>query len=258
MDGDLSGALLVLTCSAGLIVLVNAFVLKKKQTARGAMAADAEPAIVRYARSFFPVLLGVLLFRSFLFEPFRIPSASMMPGLITGDFIVVNKFTYGLRLPQINRKILSTGEPQRGDVVVFRSPSRPINLIKRVVGLPGDHIVVRENRVTISGVTAPIASNGTYGGEDEFTNSPLEEERFGKTAHVIMLAKGRVSVDFEGVVPPGHYFFMGDNRNDSEDSRFADVGFVPERLLIGRAVRIWMNWQLPQWPRLNRIGRRIE
>ena len=257
MDGDLSGILLALTGAAGLIVLFDFLVLKKRRAARAAIKTEA-PAVVRQARGLFPVLLAVVLFRSFLFEPFRIPSASMMPGLIAGDFIVVSKFTYGLRLPQINWKIVSIGEPQRGDVVVFRSPSRPINLIKRLVGLPGDHVVVRENRVTINGVAAPVAFDGAYTGEGEFAGSAQEKEWFGTTAHVIMFAKGGLSVDFDGIVPPGHYFFMGDNRNDSADSRFAEVGFVPDQLLVGRAVRIWMNWQVPEWPQLNRIGQRIE
>jgi signal peptidase I len=195
------------------------------------------------------------LFRSFLFEPFRIPSASMMPGLVDGDFILVNKFNYGLRLPLLHTKILSTWSPQRGDVIVFRSTSGPpINLIKRLVGLPGDHIVVRDNHVSINGVAVPLAPDGPYTGGYGFSGAALEKETFGSSEHLIMLAQNRYAADFDGRVPSGHYFFMCDNRNDSEDSRFEQVGFVPDDHLVGHAIRIWMNWKIPGWPRLGRIG----
>jgi signal peptidase I len=255
MSGDLSAILLLVLAVAGVIMLVELFILKPRRVAAGPRSAAKEPAVVSLARSALPVLLFVLLFRSFLFEPFRIPSASMMPGLVDGDFILVNKFTYGLRLPLINTKVLSTWEPQRGDVIVFRSTSGPpINLIKRLVGLPGDHVVVQNNRVVINGKPAPATPDGRYSGGYGFTGAQLEKERFGHSDHVIMLAPQRLAADFDGIVPAGHYFFMGDNRNDSEDSRFAQVGFVPEDHLVGRAIRIWMNWQIPGWPRLGRIG----
>jgi signal peptidase I len=215
--------------------------------------------MVSYARSFFPVLCIVLLIRSFAFEPFRIPSASMMPGLVDGDFILVNKFTYGLRLPVINTKVFPIGEPGRGDVVVFRSPAdTSVDLIKRLVGLPGDHVVVRDNQLFINGAPVGLTPDGTYGGGFGFSGSPLVKERFGTADHVIMLAPGRLAADFDGVVPEGHYFFMGDNRNDSEDSRFADVGFVPEDHLVGHAIRIWMNWRIPGLPQWGRVGLRIQ
>src|SRR6185437_5549094 len=186
---------------------------------------------------------------------FRIPSASMMPGLVDGDFILVSKFRYGLRLPLLNTKILSTWEPQRGDVVVFHSTSGPpINLIKRLVGVPGDHVVVRNNRVEINGSPVPLVPDGRYSGGYGFTGAELRRETIGGREHRIMLAPVWRSVDFDGVVPAGHYFFMGDNRNDSEDSRFSPVGFVPADHLIGRAVAIWMNWRVPDWPQLGRIG----
>ena len=258
MSGDMSGLLLALLFATGTVVLLDFSLLKGRRAARAGAAVAEEPAAVSYARSLFPVLLMVLLFRSFLFEPFRIPSASMMPGLVPGDFILVDKFSYGLRLPPLNGKLLSIGEPHRGDVVVFRSPSEPITLIKRLVGLPGDHVVVRDNRVMVNGVTIQLEPDGIYAEGYGFSGAPLKREWFGKMGHVIMLADSRISVDFDGVVPDKHYFFMGDNRNDSEDSRFSKVGFVPENLLIGRAVRIWMNWKIPAWPRLTRIGKRIE
>ena len=258
MNGDLSAVLLALVCAAGLILGLNYLVVRRRSATRAATATPQEPAVVRYARSLFPVLLIVLLFRAFAFEPFRIPSESMMPGLVPGDFILVEKFSYGLRVPQLNWKIVPTGEPQRGDVVVFRAPSEPIILIKRLVGLPGDHVVVRDNQVTVNGVAVRRVSEGIYTDGNEFSGAPLEREWFGKTEHLIMLSGNQISVDFDGVVPPGHFFFMGDNRNDSEDSRFSKVGFVADDRLLGRAVRIWMNWRIPGWPRFVRIGKRIE
>jgi signal peptidase I len=252
---DYSAILLAILAASGLILVVDQLVLKPRRFAAAAGTAPSENPVVNLARTVFPVLLIVLLFRSFLFEPFRIPSASMLPGLEDGDFILVNKFNYGLRLPVVNIKILSTWEPRRGDVVVFRSTSGPpINLIKRLIGLPGDHIVVRNNRLTINGAPVPLAPDGQYEGGFGFTGAPLERETFGDQAHVIMLAQNRYAADFDGVVPAGHYFFMGDNRNDSEDSRFDQVGYVPEDHLVGHAIRIWMNWRIPGWPHLGRIG----
>jgi signal peptidase I len=249
----MSAILLALLVAACVILLVDLLVLKPKR--RATDTAKPIPVVVEYARAMAPVLVIVLLLRSFLFEPFRIPSASMMPGLVDGDFILVNKFSYGLRLPVINTKVWSTWEPQRGDVVVFRSTSGPpINLIKRLVGLPGDHIVVSDNRLTINGVQVPLQPDGQYAGGYGFTGAELDREQLGQADHLIMLAHERMAADFDGVVPAGHYFFMGDNRNDSEDSRFAPVGFVPEDHLIGHAVRIWMNWRIPGWPHLGRIG----
>jgi signal peptidase I len=181
----------------------------------------------------------------------------MMPGLVDGDFIVVSKFSYGLRLPVINRKIMSVGEPHRGDVVVFRLPSDPsVHFIKRLIGLPGDHVTVRDNRIMINGESIPTQPDGTYPGGYGFTGAKLALERLGAEQHVIMFAEDRGATDFEAVVPAGRYFFMGDNRNDSNDSRLG-VGFVPEQNLVGRAVRIWMNWQLPGWPDWRRIGMKI-
>jgi signal peptidase I len=252
---DYSAILLAILALCGLILLVDRFVLQPRRAAVPTGTVPAENSVVSLARTAFPVLLIVLLFRSFLFEPFRIPSASMMPLLEEGDFILVNKFNYGLRLPVLNTKILATGSPQRGDVIVFHSTSGPpINLIKRLVGLPGDHIIVRDNHLSINGAAVALVPDGEYSGEFGFTGAPLEKETFGRSDHVIMLAQNRYASDFDGIVPPKHYFFMGDNRNDSEDSRFAEVGFVPEDHLVGHAIRIWMNWRIPGWPHLRRIG----
>jgi signal peptidase I len=216
-----------------------------------------QPVMVQYARSFFRVLLIVLIIRSFIFEPFRIPSESMMPGLIDGDFIFVNKFAYGLRLPVTNSEVLSIGQPRRGDVIVFRLPRDPsVHYIKRLVGLPGDHVVVRNNQVFINGVPFEQIPDGTYTGR-RFEGSDLKLEQIDNREYRIMLARSLPITDFEANVPPGEYFFMGDNRNDSEDSRFGRVGFVPEANLVGRADRIWLNWEFPHWPNLTRVGTKI-
>jgi signal peptidase I len=255
---DLAGIFTLLLAAAGMILLADWAVFKRRRLHGAGGALVREPLLVQYARSFFPVVLIVLLLRAFVFEPFRIPSASMMPGLVAGDFIFVNKFAYGLRLPLINTKIVPIGAPQRGDVIVFRLPSDPtIHFIKRLIGLPGDHVVVRDNRLTVNGASIPLKPDGAYAGDHGFTGAALELERIGTAQHVVMLAPDRDATDFDAVVPPGHYFFMGDNRNDSEDSRFPIVGFVPERNLVGHAVRIWMNWQLPGWPEWRRIGMKI-
>jgi signal peptidase I len=259
MMSDYTAILAGAVALAGALALVDAFALKRRRP----VGPDGQPAeapwLVSQARSLFPVLLGVLLFRSFLFEPFRIPSESMLPGLIDGDFIVVSKFSYGLRLPLLNTLLLPTGEPRRGDVIVFRSPSDPdTNLIKRLIGLPGDHVAVHDNRLFVNGSLMPLTPDGTYAGGFGFTGSPLVKEKFGSTEHVLLFASGRFATDFDGIVPADHYFFMGDNRNDSEDSRFPDVGFVPRDNLIGHALRIWMNWQLPGGPKLGRVGMRIQ
>ena len=256
---DYTAILATAVVIAGAIALFDVAVLKRKRAAGPDGQVAQGPWLVNQARSLFPVLLAVLLFRSFLFEPFRIPSESMLPGLIDGDFILVSKFSYGLRLPLLNTQVVSIGEPQRGDVIVFRSPSDPdTNLIKRLIGLPADHVVVHDNRLYVNDKLMPLTPDGVYTGGFGFTGSPLLKEKFERAEHVLLLAGGRCATDFDGIVPTGHYFFMGDNRNDSEDSRFPDVGFVPRDNLIGHAVRIWMSWQLPGWPRLGRVGMRIQ
>src|SRR3984957_3607276 len=167
---DFSATFVLLLAASGAILLVDRMYFKARRQRGADGAAMREPVLVYYARSFFPVVLIVLLVRSFVFEPFRIPSASMMPGLVDGDFIFVEKFSYGLRLPVIDTKIVPIGAPRRGDVIVFRLPSDPsVHFIKRLVGLPGDHVVVRDNRLTINGVPAPLTPDGTYSGGYGFT-----------------------------------------------------------------------------------------
>jgi signal peptidase I len=249
---DFSFVLVMATLITGLIWGLDARFFRPRR------AADAaEPVIVEYSRSFFPIILVVLLIRSFLFEPFRIPSDSMMPTLLDGDFIFVNKFTYGLRLPVVNTEFVQMGEPQRGDVVVFRLPSDPAtNYIKRLVGLPGDHITVLDKRVYVNGELQPVELDGQYEGFGH-TGAQIGSEKLGVKEHRVLYIPERPSVDFDDVIPAGHYFFMGDNRDNSRDSRFPEVGFVPGELVVGKAVLIWLNWNLPNAPIWSRIGNAI-
>jgi len=265
MDFDFTAILVIVTLLSGALALASVGLARRvgaRSTGRGghgdAASMQAQNPVIDYARSLFPLVLVVLLIRSFVFEPFRIPSASMMPGLVDGDFILVNKYAYGLRLPLLHTRFMQIGEPRRGDVVVFRMPSDPsVDLIKRLVGLPGDHVQVRDNQVYINGTLMPQRPDGDYQGSFGFHGSPLVKERFGNASHELLFAADRYPTDFDGTVPPGNYFFMGDNRNDSEDSRFAAVGYVPERNLVGPARLIWLNWRMPGWPDIGRIGVRI-
>jgi signal peptidase I len=255
---DLAGIFTLLLALVGAVLLADRFIFKPRRQRGAEGRVVQEPHAVYYARSFLPVILVVLVVRAFVFEPFRIPSASMMPGLVDGDFIFVNKFSYGLRLPLVNTKIAAIGEPKRGDVIVFRLPSDPsVHFIKRLIGLPGDHIVVRDNQIIINGAPILMKRDGIYSGGYGFSGAALALEQFGAEQHVVMFAPNRDAGDYEAVVPAGHYFFMGDNRNDSDDSRFPRVGFVPEQNLVGHAVRVWMNWQIPGWPNWHRIGMKI-
>ena len=196
--------------------------------------------MVDYARSFFPVILIVLVLRSFLFEPFRIPSDSMMPTLIDGDFIFVNKWRYGLRLPVLNTKIVEIGEPQRGDVIVFRMPTRPVDQLHQAPGRPaGRHIVVRGRQVLRQRHAVPVrarrdvrrAQNEQY----PFTRIG-RRSTWARSSTSVLYSRTRARRYERGRCRPGHYFLMGDNRNNSRDSRFPEVGFVPEGNLIGKAV----------------------
>ncbi|HJP39144.1 MAG: signal peptidase I [Gammaproteobacteria bacterium] len=216
-----------------------------------------EPVLVEYARSFFPVLLIVLIVRSFLFEPFRIPSSSMVPTLLVGDFIFVNKFFYGLRLPVINNKFLDIGDPERGDVVVFRLPAEPsINYIKRLIGLPGDKVMYRNRRLYINGEIVASEAAGAYKGEGQ-PGALLYNEFLGEAEHGILLMPDRRSLEGTFIVPAGHYFMMGDNRDNSKDSRYQGVGLIPDGNIVGKAVLIWMNWKFTEMPRWDRIGHEI-
>jgi signal peptidase I len=234
-----------------------------------------EPWWVEYSKSFFPVILVVFLLRSFLVEPFKIPSGSMIPTLLVGDFILVNKFTYGIRLPVINLKILDVHEPQRGEVMVFRYPENPsLDYIKRVVGVPGDTVAYIDKQLTVNGQKVPLSAAGDYqyaeNGLDFVTAKEFREDLNGHS-HSILINVDTLPVQVSTVrgfphrenceynergmgfvcrVPEGHYFLMGDNRDKSSDSRY--WGFVPERNIVGKAFMIWWNFS-----DLGRIGRSI-
>ena len=252
MKFDFALILTVLTVVSGLIWLFDRlFFAKSRQLMQKDGEEVAEPLAVDYARSLFPVLLFVLALRSFVAEPFRIPSGSMMPNLLVGDFILVNKFGYGLRLPVTNTKVLQIGEPKRGDVMVFRfpgfspqDPARGTDFIKRVVGLPGDVISVQDNRVTLNGRPLEYQPAGVYVGTGtnlRMTGANVLTEKLPGRTHTVLELPGFPYERKNGTwtVPTGYYFAMGDNRDDSEDSRY--WGFVPEQNLVGRAMVIWLN-----------------
>jgi signal peptidase I len=264
---DFALLLTALSAFTGVVWLVDSLFFRKS---RALMVAEGEevpePALVDYSRSLFPVLFFVLVLRSFLAEPFRIPSESMMPNLLVGDFILVNKYDYGLRLPVLNKKILQVGEPKRGDVVVFHYPGRDTedpqkgtDYIKRIIGLPGDVIEVNEDQVTINGVKLAYTQAGVFEGKngaslDDTGTNMLREELPGRP-HTVMDTPGSPFAPGTWVVPPGHYFAMGDNRDHSADSR--DWGFVPEGNLVGRAMVIWLNcegWACSDGFDYSRIG----
>ena len=259
---DFSLILVVATAVTGAIWGLDVLLLRpgRQRALAGGSAPETvrEPVVVEYARSFFPVIFVVLLIRSFLFEPFRIPSDSMMPTLLDGDFIFVSKFAYGLKLPVTNTRFLPIGEPKRGDVIVFRKPSDPsMNYIKRLVGMPGDHIEVRGRQVFVNDKPMPVEMHGPYQGPRNIqaqADAQQGDELLGEVKHRILYINEREPREYDDVVPEGHYFFMGDNRDNSRDSRFPDVGFVPEKNLVGKAVRIWLNWNLPEPPLWGRIG----
>ena len=292
---DFSLVLVLVLVAAALVRLVDGLLLaprRARAAARAGVAAAAQPlpVTVDYARSFLPVAALVLVLRSFIFEPFRIPSDSMMPTLEEGDFLVVNKFAYGLRLPVLNTKFLKIGEPERGEVVVFHYPPNPaVNYIKRVVGLPGDIVRVRDDQLIINGQPVPVSDDGRYS-DGCYLNLRLTTEQLGAHRHQTLschtsdylqappVASCRRHIqqsyqcdDAERgtlpdrndtiedlVVPPGQYLMIGDNRDNSLDGRF--WGYVPEDHLVGRATRIWLNLPLGRsgWPDWNRIGKRIE
>ncbi len=252
MNFDFATILTLLTLISGAIWGYDAMVLARRRELAEGRAREKDgreltlqpSKLVEYARSFFPIFLIVLVLRSFLVEPFRIPSNSMMPTLVTGDFILVNKFTYGIRLPVIDKKIVELGTPARGDIVVFRYPDDPsIPFIKRVVGLPGDKVAYYNKVLYINGEPMRQAPKGIYTGTGSgkvMTGAHVLEEDLGSGKHEILIQPGIPTREGERVIPDGHYFVLGDNRDNSRDSRW--WGPVPDENLIGKAFLIWMNW----------------
>jgi signal peptidase I len=261
--------MLVLLVVTGGIWLLDRFVFSKRRA-----AGSKEPWWVEYPKSFFPVILVVFLLRSFLVEPFKIPSGSMIPTLLVGDFILVNKFTYGLRLPIIDYKMVEINEPKRGDVMVFRFPENPsLDYIKRVVGVPGDRVSYRGKKLYVNGEAIEVRPAGNYSYVEtglELVSAKRFIEYLGGQAHPILVRPEAPPIQLAGIlqyphrnncaytdegvtciVPDGHYFVMGDNRDSSSDSRY--WGFVPEKNIVGRAFLIWWNFQ-----HLGRIGQVIQ
>jgi signal peptidase I len=262
MHIDYALILTVLTLLTGILWAIDKFWLRKRREAADKDAGFGKT--VEMGGSLFPILLLVLVFRSFLFEPFKIPSGSMIPTLLIGDFIVVNKFSYGLRLPVVNKRFVSIGEPERGDVMVFRYPEdERINYIKRVIGLPGDTITYRNKVLFINGDPVLQDNNGLWVGEGLNRNQPgrrplLRQEHLADETHTVIIHPDQPDRGTRTwVVPEGHYFVLGDNRDQSLDSRA--WGFVPEDNLVGRATRIWMHWDCSRGCVVfNRIGDKIQ
>lgn len=262
---DFALILFILLALTGGIWLLDKMLLAARRA-----SGSEEPWWVEYAKSFFPVILIVFVIRSFLVEPFKIPSGSMIPTLQVGDFILVNKFTYGIRLPIINQKIIQINDPQRGDVMVFHYPEDPSkDYIKRVIGLPGDSVEYRNKRLWINGVEQKQTADGDYNYVEtglNFVHTEKRIEALGERSHALLvnpempLIHLSAVADFPGqencryseervscTVPAGNYFMLGDNRDNSRDSRY--WGFVPDKQIVGKAFFIWMNFS-----DLKRIG----
>lgn len=277
MNVNLELILVIGTLITGIVVLLDKLVFAEKRRKRilnetydakfvdgdssKAQREYKEPWYIDYSRSFFPVLLIVLILRSFIAEPFRIPSGSMMPTLLHGDFILVNKFTYGLRLPVLHNKVWANNLPQRGEVIVFRYPKNPsLDYIKRVIGLPGDRLEYRDKIVYVNGEAMKQVDLGTYigkGRDSIMSGSNKKQENLTPIKHDMLINDRRLSIDSAWTIPDGHYFVMGDNRDNSNDSRV--WGMVPEQNLVGKAFMIWMNWDISEGQfDFRRIGKTIK
>lgn len=238
----------------GGVWLVDALLLAPaRRRNAGDREVPAEPVLVEYSKSFFPVLFVVFVLRSFIVEPFQIPSSSMVPTLEVGDYILVNKFTYGLRLPVVRTKVLDMNEPERGDVMVFFPPHmNKTYYIKRVIGLPGDTVTHRNRRLYVNGERIPTEELAVI--PDGRSRYRVSRAAFGEEGHLLQEDLSRPARDFSVVVRPGHYFMMGDNRDNSSDSRV--WGQVAEKDIVGKAFAVWMHWDsLFSIPSFSRVGR---
>lgn len=263
MDIDFPLILVVAVLVTGLISLADLVYFSKRRSAlvaqlsqQGALSdeiktAQNEPWLIENSKGFFPVLALVLVLRSFLVEPFQIPSGSMEPGLIKGDFILVNKFSYGFRLPVLGTKVIEVDDPKRGDVMVFIPPHDPRYFIKRVIGLPGDTIKYVNKKLYINGDLVKDQLIGAYPkGAPKllvFNEHAPESKTFPVQQYNGVPSRG----DGEWVVPDKHYFMLGDNRDNSGDSRF--WGFVPDENIVGKAFAVWMHWET--WSDIPGFGR---
>lgn len=238
MDFDFALVLVALVGFTGAVYLLEVLFLRPRRP-----EGKPVPTLVEYPVSFFPVLLVVLVLRSFLVEPFKIPTGSMIPTLLVGDYILVNKFAYGIRLPVLGTEIIAVGKPQRGDIMVFKYPEKPsINYIKRVVGLPGDTIRYENKRVYVNDVLVEQSLEAQLpASKPEFK---IYNEQLGDVNHAIMITLQRPDERPQSwTVPPDSYFMLGDNRDNSRDSRYWQ--FVPDKLVVGKAFAIWMH--MPGW-----------
>ncbi|MBX9586492.1 MAG: signal peptidase I [Gammaproteobacteria bacterium] len=233
--------LVLLVIGTGILTFLDKFFFEKKRE----LAGKKQPWYFDYARSFFPALFIVLIIRSFIIQPYRVPTGSLEPTVMPGDFIVVKQYSYGLRLPVLQKKIYEVGEPKRGDIALFYYPEdTAVRFIKRVIGLPGDHIVYKNKTLTINGKEMKQEVLGPAMNEDpgELPKPVIRKrENLDGVQHDIFISQDRGWFqEFDVTVPPRHYFMMGDNRDYSADSRY--WGTVPEEYLIGRAFAIWLSW----------------
>ncbi len=260
MDFEL--ILFVCTVVTGIVWLFDLLWWRRRNETAAQKEGDEKlPWHIDYARSLFPIFLIVIVIRSFLYEPFRIPSGSLEPTLLVGDFIMVNKYHYGLRLPVWHKKILEVKEPHRGDIMVFRMPLDPkIDYIKRVIGIPGDSVSYINKVLYVNGEKAPqqfvdLAEDSDHKGQS-WQVKQLKEDFLGVTHGIYQRPIVPPDNFYNREVPEGKYFVMGDNRDDSYDSRY--WGFVPEENIIGKASFIWMSWDnLKHWIRFDRLGEKI-
>lgn len=244
--------LVILSVVSGVIYVLDVFFWAKNR------APGQKPSrVIEYSRSFFPVFVVVLLLRSFLVEPFRIPSGSLEPTLLVGDFVAVNKFAYGIRLPVWEKKVLPLGNPKKGEIAVFRWPPNPAyDYIKRVIGVPGDKVSYHDKTLTINGTKMEKTFVAYTVDESSGKAVAQYKENLNGVIHDIFIREDTPAVDFEVLVPEGHYFMMGDNRDDSADSRY--WGFVPDENLRGKAFLVWMSWNgKTSTLRWSKIGRWI-